>query len=259
MMKVLCSLLAAFLIAGMISGCGGELEETYTRASLREANFEGIPSPGFKFSFESPEMIVAENDLAIAREDNLLEFFTGRGLAEEVKGLTGNYIVGATKKFNPMVHYQVDFIVQGQDTMFLEPAGTGILPKVTKEGFDKSVFEDITLEGLNYSTRTTSEIIDTKFKVPQATISYEEVRYDGEPEMAYLLNLENVSFIIEEPGDHAELMLKAYINEGFYFKGGVEFGSRPSASTRNYRRANDIGGKVTLHYVEFGGKTIPLQ
>jgi len=259
MMKVLYSLLAAFLVAGMISGCGGELEETYTRATIREANFESIPSPGFKFSFESPEMVVAEDDIAIAREDNLLELFTGRKLAEEVKGLSGNYVVGVTKKFNPMVHYQVDFIAQGQDTTFLEPAGTGVLPKVTKEGFDKSMFEDVNLDELNYSTRTTSEIIDTKFKIPQCTVTYEEVRYDGEPEMAYLLNLKNVSFIVDNPGDHTEMMLKAFMNEDFYFKGGVQFGSRPSTSTRNYRRANDIGGKVTIHYVEFGGKTIPLQ
>ncbi|MFO7914338.1 MAG: hypothetical protein R6U43_01440 [Candidatus Krumholzibacteriales bacterium] len=259
MMKVVYSLLAVFLVAGLISGCGGELEETYTRSTIREANFEGIPSPGFKFSFESPEIVVAEDDIAIAREDNLLEFFTGRGLSEKVKGLGGNYIIGVTKKFNPMVHYQVDWILQGQDTTFVEPSGTGILPKVTKEGFDKSVFEDIALSGLDYSTRTTSEIIETKFKIPQATVTYEETRYDGEPEMTYLLNLENVSFIVENLGDHAELLLKALINEGFYFKGGVEFGSRPSTSTRNYRRANDIAGKVTLHYVEFGGKTIPLQ
>ena len=259
MMKVVYSLLAAFLVAGMIAGCGGELEETYTRATIREANFEGIPSPGFKFSFESPEIVVAEDDIAIAREGNLLEFFTGRELSKEVKDLSGNYIIGVTKKFNPMVHYQVDWILQGQDTTKIEPAGTGILPKVTKEGFDKSIFEDIDLSELNYSTRSTSNIIETKFKVPQATVTYEETRYEGEPEMTYMLNLENVSFIIDNPGDHAELVLNALINEGFYFKGGVEFGSRPSASTRNYRRANDIAGKVTLHYVEFGGKTMPLQ
>ena len=259
MMKVVYSLLAAFLVAGMIAGCGGELEETYTRATVREANFEGIPSPGFKFSFESPEIIVAEGDIAIVREGNLLEFFTGRGLSEEVKGLSGNYIIGVTKKFNPMVHYQVDWIAQGQDSTFIEPSGTGILPKVTKEGFDKSVFEDIDLSELDYSTRTTSDIIETKFKIPEASVTYEETRYDGDPEMTYLLNLENVSFIVENIGDHGELMLKALMNEGFYFKGGVEFGSRPSTSIRNYRRANDIAGKVTIHYVEFGGKTIPLQ
>lgn len=259
-MKVLYSLVAAFLVLSMISGCGGELEETYTRASIREANFEGIPSPGFKFSFDSPDIVSSKGDLAIAREDNLLEFFTGQGLADKFEKMQGGkYVVGVTKKFNPMVHYQVDFITRGTDTLFVEPAGTGVLPKVTKEGYDKSVFEEVDLGALNYSTRTTSEIIDTKFKIPQAEITYEEVRYDGEPEMAYLINLENVSFIVNDPGEHAKLMLNSFINEGFYFKGGVGFGSRPSTSTRNYRRANDIGGKVTLYYVEFGGKTIPLD
>ncbi|MDZ7861086.1 MAG: hypothetical protein U5O15_10565 [Candidatus Krumholzibacteriota bacterium] len=244
------------LTVSIFAGCGGELEETYTQVSLREANFAGIKSPGYKFSFDTPHFIASKDDAALVREGNLLDFFTGDKLGSEIEALKGkNYSVGVTKRFNPVVHYKVDFIVVGQDTSFVDAPAGNPLPNIVK-GFDDSPYEEITLDGLTYNTRTTKEIIDTKFKIDKAPVTYEEVSYDGEPEMAFLLNLKNVSFIVDSPNEDTAFILRALMNENHYFKGGVSFGSRPTAATRNYRRINHIGGKVTVEYIEYAGKFI---
>lgn len=256
MSKLISSLIVAVFLVGIFAGCGGELEETYMQVSLREANFASIKSPGFKFSFETPKFIVANGDLSLVREGNLIEFFTGYNIQGITEGLNGRrFSVGVTKKFTPMVHYLIDFIAVGQDTTYVDPPASEALPNIVK-GFDDSPYEEIDLSEINYSTRTTADIVDLQFKVNGATVSYEEISYDGEAEMAYMLNLPNVRFIVDSPNEDAVTFLKALMNEHYYFDGGVKFGSRPSNATRNYRRANKIAGKVAVEYINYCGTTI---
>jgi hypothetical protein len=256
MSRLVSLFIIAVVVLGVFAGCGGELEETYMDVSLREANFGQIASPGYKFSFGNTEFVAANGAVSVMREENLLEFFTGYGIENLMEGIKGrNYSVGVTKRFSPYVHYLVDFIVVGQDTTFVDPPMGDPLPNIVK-GFDDTPYEEIDLEDLNYSTRTTSDIIDLQFKVPEARVTYEETTYDGDPEMAYILRLPNVGFIVDSPSEDAVLILQALMNEGYYFNGGVRFGDRPSNSTRNYRRANEIAGKVTVEYINYGDKVI---
>jgi hypothetical protein len=256
MLKFFSFSLIVVLAVGVFAGCSGELEETYTQVTLREADFAGIKSAGYKFSFDTPAFVASKANAAIIREGNLLDFLVGEGLGNEIPVLKGKkYSVGVTKRFKPFVHYNVDFIVAGQDTTYINAPTENVLPNLVK-GFDDSPYEEIPLDGLTFSTRSTKEIIDTKFKVNKALITYEEISYDGEPVMAFLLNLKNVSFIVDSPNENVAFMLKALMNENLYFKGGVNFGDRPSESTRNYRRINHIGGKITVDYVEYAGEFI---
>ena len=77
MSKLISTVLATILVAGLVAGCGGKLEETYQMVTLREAGHSQIVSPGFKFGFDTPDFIAANGDLALVREGNLIEFFTG--------------------------------------------------------------------------------------------------------------------------------------------------------------------------------------
>ncbi len=249
------SLIIVFAVV-VFAGCSGELEETYTQVSLNEANFSGIKSPGFKFSFDTPTFVASKANAAVVREGNLLDFFVGDGLKNALEGIEGKkFSVGVTKRFTPFIHYKVDFIVVGQDTIYIETPDGNPLPNLVK-GFDESPYEDVDTDELSYSTASTKGIIDTKFKVDKAPITYEEVNYDGEPVMAFLLNFKNVSFIVDSPNDDVVFMLEALMNENLYFNGGVSFGDRPSKASRNYRRTNQVGGKLTVEYVEYAGKFI---
>lgn len=258
MSKLFSTLAVALFIAGFVGGCGGELEETYMMVSLREAGHGQVPSPGFKFGFDTPKFIAADGDLALAREGNLIEFFTGQDIENKIKMVEGRkFTVCARKVFTPMVHFTVECFVVGGDTISVgEPYGVDF-PAIIK-GFDESEYEGVNVAELGPSTSDLGDVFNTKFIVEKATVTYEEVEWGDAPEMAYVLNLPNVRFFIDDPAPGMELVLKAFMNERLYFDGGVKYGDRPAAGTRNYRERTKIAGPVALEYIRYGGSVLPV-
>jgi hypothetical protein len=256
MPKLLSVLLGVALMAGVIAGCGGGLEETYMDATLREATRGDLLSPGFKFAFKSPNIVATNGHLALVREDNLIEIFKGAELAKKLDQVSGkNYVMGARKLFSPLIHFTVDFLATGMDTVKVGRAYDAGLPNLLKATeFTADEYEDINVGALNWSTRTLKEIINTRFNIEEARLYHEEVEApDGATRMEYVLELTNVRFIIDDPSPGMELFLKALINEGLYFKGGVDYGDRPDTSQR-YRRNTKIGGKIKVKYIEYGNR-----
>lgn len=258
MSKLISTVLATVLVAGLIAGCGGKLEESYRMVTVREAGHSAISSPGFKFGFDTPDFIAANGDLALVREGNLIEFFTGMDIENKLKQVEGRkFVVGARKMFSPMPHFTVDFFVVGSDTIEVgEPYSVSFPPMI--KGFDEGEFDDIDISTLSPQTSKLKDIFNTKFKVEKAVVTYEEVSWSGTPEMVYVLNFPNVRFFIEEVAPEVELVLKAYMAENLYFDGGVTYGDRPPTSTRNYRTSSKIAGPVELEYVRYGGSVIPV-
>lgn len=258
MSKLFSTLAVATLIAGLLAGCGGELEETYMMVSIREAGHGQVPSSGFKFGFDTPKFIAADGDLALVREGNLIEFFTGQDIENKIKMVEGRkYTVCARKMFSPMVHFTVDCFVAGGDTIKVgEPYGVAF-PAIIK-GFDEGEYEGIDVASLGPSTAKLGDIFNTKFIVEKATVTYEEVQWLGDPEMAFVLNLPNIRFIVDDPAPEMELVLKAFMNERLYFDGGVKYGDRPATSTRTYRERTMIAGPVKLEYIRYGGSVLPV-
>jgi hypothetical protein len=258
MSKLMSTVLATVLVVGLIAGCGGKLDETYRMVTVREAGHSAISSPGFKFGFDSPDFIAANGDLALVREGNLIEFFTGIDIENKIKQVEGRkFVVGSRKIFSPITHFTVDFFVIGGDTIEVgEPYGVTFPPMI--KGFDEGEFEDIDISTLSPETGELKNIFNTKFKVEKAVVTYEEVSWSGTPEMVYVLNYPNVRFFIEEVTPEMELVLKAYMAEDLYFDGGVSYGDRPASSTRNYRVSSKIAGPVDLEYVRYGGSVIPV-
>ena len=260
MSKFFSSVLIMALIAGIFTGCGGSLDETYQMVTLREASHSGITSPGFKFGFDTPKFIAVNGNVGLVREGNLIEFFTGEDLENKVKMLDGRkYVAGVTKMFSPRVHFAIDFFVAGGDTIKVGEPYDASFPTLLK-GFDEGQFEEVDVNGIGPSTRDLKEIYDTKFKVPQAEITYEEVDYTGEPQMAYIVSLPKVRFILEDMDSGMELILKALIAENLYFSGGLSYGEAPSSSLfpRSYRSRTKIGGKAKLEYIKYAGEVVPL-
>jgi len=258
MSKLISTVLATVLVAGLLAGCGGKLDETYQMVTIREAGHAHISSPGFKFSFDTPDFIVAHGDIALVREGNLIEFFTGMDLENKLKQVEGRkFVVGSRKIFSPLPHFTIDFFVVGADTIEVgEPYGVSFPPMI--KGYDEGEYEDIDISTLSPQTNKLKDIFNTRFKVDKAVITYEEVKWAGEPEMAYVLNYPNIRFFIEEVTPELELILKACMSENYYFDGGVAYGDRPASSTRNYRVSSKIAGPVELKYVRYAGNVIPV-
>lgn len=258
MSKLISTVLATVLVAGLTAGCGGKLEETYQMVTLREAGHAQIASPGFKFGFDTPDFIAANGDIALVREGNLLEFFTGMDLENKLKQVEGRkFIVGARKIYSPMIHYTIDFFVAGSDTIEVgEPYAVTFPPLI--KGFDEGEFEEIDISSLSPQTSKLKDIFNTKFQVEKAVVTYEEVAWSGDPEMVYVLNYPNIRFFLEEVTPEMELVLKAFMAENLYFDGGVSYGDRPATSTRNYRIRSKIAGPVELKYIRYAGNVIPI-
>ena len=258
MSKLISAVLVTVLLAGLTAGCGGKLEETYQMVTLREADYAQIASPGYKFSFDTPEFIAANGDLALVREGNLIEFFTGTDIENKLNQVAGRKFVAGTRKlYSPIVHYTVDFFVAGGDTIEVgEPYAVSFPPLI--KGFDEGEFEEIDISSLSPQTSKLKDIFNTKFKVEKAVISYEEVAWSGDPEMTYVLNYPNIRFFFEEVTPEVELVLKALMAENFYFDGGVSYGDRPATSTRNYRTSSKIAGPVDLEYIRYAGNVVPV-
>ena len=258
MSKIISTVLTAVFLAGLFAGCGGKVEENYQMLTIREAGHGGTISPGFKFGFDTPDFIAAQGDVALVREGNIIEFFTGMDIENKLKQVEGrNFTVGARKIFSPITHFTVDFFVAGGDTIEVgEPYAVTFPPMI--KGFDEGEFEEIDISKLSPRTNALKDIFNTKFKVEKAVVTYEEVAWSGEPEMAYVLNFPNVRFFIEEVAPEMELVLKAFMAENLYFDGGVSYGDRPATSTRNYRTSSKIAGPVDLEYIRYAGDVMPV-
>jgi len=253
MSRFMKSFLIVAVLSGFIAGCGGGVDETYVMVSLREATRGEVLSPGFKYSFDKPNFVAVHGNVGLVREDNLIELFVGDGLEDAVGKAAGGFTVLARKFFEPVIHFNVDYFVMGADTMVVGMPYEAAIPNMLRtRDYNTDDFIEIDLDKLTTNRLTLKEIQDSKFKVTNAKIMHEMI----DEEMHYTLHLENVRFIIEEPGDDIILILKALMNENLYFDGGVSYGSIPSQSMR---RSTDTGGYVTVDYIAYGNRYIVVR
>lgn len=254
MSRFMKSFLIVAILSGFIAGCGGGVDETYVMVSLRDATRGEVLSPGFKYSFNKPNFVAVHGNVGLVREGNLIEVFVGDGLEEAYGRVAGgSFTTLARKFFEPVIHFNVDYLVMGADSMIVGVPYEAAIPNMLRtRDYNTDDFMDVDLDKLTSNRLTLKEIQDTKFKISNGKIMYEAI---GE-EMFYTLHLPNVRFIVEEPGDDIVLILKALINENLYFTGGVSYGSIPSQTTR---RSTDAGGYVKIDYIAYGNRYIVVR
>ncbi len=247
-------LLIVALLSGFIAGCGGGVDDTYVMVSLREATRGDVLSPGFKFSFDKPNFVAVHKNVGLVREDNLIELFVGDDLEEALgKVAGGRFSVLARKFFEPVIHFNVDYLLVGADSMVVGTPYEAAIPNMLRtRDYNTDDFLDVDLDKLTTNRLTLKEIQDSKFKISNAKVMYEMIN----EEMQYTLHLSNVRFVIEEPGDDIVLILKALMNENLYFVGGVSYGSIPSQTAR---RSTDSGGYVRVDYIAYGNRYIVVR
>jgi hypothetical protein len=259
MSKLYKSLVIAILLTGVLASCKGNVEETYVLTSLKNAASGDVVSIGFKYSFDSPNVIGAANNVALVREGNRIEFFIGDGLEAKLKGVEGKQFAMATRKyFTPYIHFVVDYLISGSDTIMVgEPSGVK-LPLLRPEVQFTAPEEYIVVElnKITSSALTLKEIADKKFKVENAKIVTEQIGAESK----LVLKLKNVGFAIDEANDAMLAVLKAIMTENKPFNGGVAYGSVVrSDAARTMREKMNIGGDVKIGYILFGGNAIMIQ
>ena len=248
----------SILLAGVLASCGGKMEETYVLTSLKNAATGSVVSAGFKYSFDSPNVIGVANNVALVREGNQIEYFVGDGLEAKLKGIEGKQFTMATRKyFTPYTHFVVDYVVSGSDTIMVgEPAGVK-LPLLRPQSQFTVPEEYVTVElnKLTSSALTLKDIEEKKFQVENAKITVGDT---GSGEQKILLQLKNVRFVIDEPNDALLVVCKAIMNEDKVFNGGVSYGAVPRSDRATRERFN-IGGDVKIGYILYGGNAIMIQ
>lgn len=251
MSKLLKFLAVAVIFSSVFAGCGGGLEDTYVQTTLKDAARGDVVSAALKYSFDTPKIIGAAKNVALVREDNIIEFFVGDGIADKAKQVEGKkYTVLARKYFTPYVHFMVDAIVADGDTIAVGETAVK-LPNTRPEAqFTPSdEYEVLDPNKLSPSLATLNDIKDKKFRVDEARITWDQI-----PEgWFYSLNFKNVRFFVEEENDAMLAILDASMKEGKPFKGGVHYVSDPTSMPRDYRERLRSGGKVTIGYVFYGG------
>lgn len=250
-------LAVAVLFSAVFAGCGGELEDAYVMTTLQEAARGDILSPNFKFSFDTPNMIGSAKNVALVREGNIIEFFVGDGLSDKAKPLAGKkFVVHARKFFTPYVHFMVDYIVSGADTIRVGEVAT-TLPntRAMAQFTPPDEYEMVDTGRLSPSLPDLRAIADKKFKVESAGIAWEQV---GDS-WTYSLNFRNVRFFIDESNDAMLAVLNAIMNEGKNFAGGVHYVSTPTSLPRDYRERMRAGGNVKIGYILYGGNAILIS
>jgi hypothetical protein len=238
------------------------LEETYVLTSLKNATNGTVLSIGFKYSFDSPNVIGAANNVALVREGNEIEFFIGDGLAAKLKEAEGKKITIATRKyFTPYIHYVVDFLAAGSDTIQVgEPSGVRLpLLRPAAQFNAPEEYESIDLNRITPALGALQEIKEKKFKVDKATVTFDQVPESGITTQYYSINLKNVRFFVEDTNDVVLAILDAIMKEGKVFVGGIQYTSTPTGLSRDFRERLKSGGKIKVGYVMYGGNAVTFS
>jgi len=262
MSKLYKSLVVAVLLTGILAGCRGKLEETYVLTSLKNAARGDVVSIGFKYSFDSPNVIGVANNVALVREGNEIEFFVGDGLEAKMQGVEGKKFTMATRKyFSPYIHFVVDYVVAGSDTIQVgEPSGVKLpLLRPMAQFTAPDDYESIDINKITPALPTLNDIKDKKFKVDTAKITHDQIAEGGTPTWYYSINLKNVRFFVEETNDAMLAVMSAMVKEGKPFQGGMEYTSTPTSLSRDFRERLKAGGKVRIGYIMYGGNAITIQ
>ena len=262
MSKLYKSLVVAILLTGVLAGCRGKLEETYVLTSLKNATGSDVVSVGFKYSFDSPNVIGIAKNAALIREGNQIEFFIGDDLEAKMKGVEGKkFVVAARKYFSPYIHFVVDYVVAGSDTIQVgEPAGVKLpLLRPAAQFSAPEDYETVDTNKITPALPTLNDIKDKKFKVENAKVTHDEITEGGTVTPYYAINLRNVRFFVDETNDAMLAVLSAMVKEGKPFQGGVQYTSTPTSLSRDFREKLKSGGKVRVGYVIFGGNAVTIQ
>lgn len=246
-----CLLVLASLL--VVLGCGEEENvDPYAEVTLEQATRGPVViSKGFKYKLRNPEFVEMQGHVALIREGNIMEFVVGRSIADKIVGMDKtNLELNVVKKYTPYVHFKVEQVVSGTDTVFISQAGAIDYPKIhSAADFTAKDHDDYNLDELRHDRSANLEKARDKQFFVTGTVSL--VEEDGEE--VWMLSGKRTKFRITEPDDGVSIALKMIAKGDGVFEGGITFTEvEPWAERRN----NQISGDVVVDFVKLMDKYI---
>jgi hypothetical protein len=237
----------AAIAAVFVAGCSETEVDPYAQVSLHQATY-GPPviSKGDKYKIVNPEIVEAVDHLCLIREGNVVEFIAGRSIADKLEGLdTSNITFHVVKKYTPFVHFKVEQVISGQDTVFMSQAGSILYPRIRPaDQFTSKDHSETAIDRFRWNdTQGLRRALDGKYAVTARLAKVEE---DGE--MVWMLQGERATFRVADPHNGLEIVLRLIQAQGADFDGGITFVEEEDWPVR---RNNHISGTVNIDYVKF--------
>jgi len=244
-------ILGAALGSSLVACSEAEPQDPYQLVTLKEVTQNAPVSKNFKYKFQNPQVVALSRNLGLIREGNQIEIIAARSLADRLEGYTdGDFELAVVKKFSPYVHFKVERIVAGTDTMFPTQAGGIAYPRITTtEAYGVDGFEEQDINKIPYNrTGAIRALKDKKLRVSGKIVSEK-----SEGQTVYFLEGEGSKLRIGDMPDGIGLMVKALANSNFMFEGGVILLEPEPYSER---MKNHVAGTVEVQYVMYGDRLI---
>ncbi len=244
----------SILVVVFISACsGGGEEEPYALVTLHQATHGKVVSKGFKYRLDRPKIEEMADHLGLIREGSLIEFISGRSLQSKLEGLSGDFQLCVVKEYSPFVHFRVEKIYSGTDTVFISQAGAISYPKITKaEEYTPKGYTEFSIDGFPYNkTAFLKDQVDKKFMVTCKVMEEEE-----EGETFFVLAGNESKIKIAEPTDGITLMLKMLIKNNYSFEGGFTFNEYEENFP--YRKSTGIVGTAEIDFIKYGNTVVSI-
>lgn len=243
--------LVAALAVVLVAGCGGEKNvDPYATVTLRQATY-GPPviSKGFKYKLVNPEILEATGHLALIREGDITSLLAGRSLADKLENVDKSHVTfNVVKKYSPYVHFKVDEVISGQDTVFISQAGSVLLPEIIPgDQFTSSDYDATDLNRFRWNdSGGLQRMVEKKYAVKGDVVQVEE---DGNE--VWMLKNDRTAFRITDPTDGMTLILRLMEKNKIPFEGGITYNEVEDWPAR---RNNHIAGSVSVDWMRFAGK-----
>ncbi len=257
MSKLLKSLMAVTLLAGVMAGCGGG-KIVYIPATLKDAAEGRLASN--RYIIESPNVIGSFGRVALVREGKTVNFFIGDNLAAKLKAMQSKKAAWfVVRNSTPYVYFQVDFILSMGDTIKVGQASAN-LPNLRDAGdfYTPDSYVEVAIDDLTPNRRTLKYIQNKSFVVIHGKVgSIDTTDAKGAKVQKFTIDLKNVKFEVNEPNEGVSAILTAIQHEDSPFEGGLQYGTIPAS--RESRESHGIGGNVSIGFFKYMGKMIVLK
>jgi hypothetical protein len=191
--------------------------------------------------------------LGLIREGGQIEFVSGRSLESKLQGVSEGFQLCVVKEYSPFVHFRVEKIYTGTDTVFISQAGAISYPKIMKaDEFTPTEYTEFNVDRFPYNkTAFLKDQVDKKFAVTCRVMQEEE-----EGETFFILAGEDSKLKVAEPTDGISLMLKMLIENNYSFEGGFTF--TEYEENFPYRKSTGIVGTVDINYIKYGNTIVSI-
>jgi hypothetical protein len=258
MIRELVCLWAAGAVAVSFVGCNKDEVpvDPYAKATLREAVYGEVVSPGFRYKIVSPEIVDGLGEFVVIRQTKQTEFLVGNGIAAKIDSLPDktNLTFNVVKQFQPMVHFLCVDIISPTDSIAIPSDKPIAFPRTADAaGYDPPAdyvrtemtqFRWNDTEGLRAMIGTKHTIHAALHHVDEDSVSYWVL--EGDSSRTVWGQIPRLR--VKTPRPSLEIVLRMLARTDQDFVGGVTYAD---IEPWDFRKKNYLCGTVEIGFVRF--------